>query len=154
MKKILFICSGNTCRSPMAEGIFRKISNERGIKVEALSAGIFAGEGLKAAKHAICAALEKGANISSHKSRALEEMILSDADLILTMTNQYKELLIENFPICNGKIYTLKEYNGAYPSDLDIHDPFGSDLENYRKCADEIENELNKLFEKSRSWME
>lgn len=142
MKKILFVCSGNTCRSPMAEGLFRKIAFEKDIQVEVLSAGIFAEIGSQAAHHAIQVALEKGVDIKNHKSQNINDLIMKDADFVLTMTLKHKELLANTAPQYKDKISTLKEYNHSKRESLDIKDPYGGDKEAYKKCAEEIEKEL------------
>lgn len=145
MRKVLFVCTGNTCRSPMAEGIFRKIAAEKDVRFEILSAGIFAREGMKASDEAVIAAAEKGINISDHVSQSVTHEILNDANLILTMTEGHKKLLLERAPEYKDKIFTLKEFNGKQ-NEIDIEDPFGQGLGAYRECIQELGSEINQLM--------
>lgn len=130
----------------MAEGIFRKIAGERKLKLEVLSAGIFAKSGRKAAAAAIEAAKEKGVDIKKHRSRQLEREILEDADLVLTMTTAHKNHILEIMPEINGRVYTLKEYARGETGE-EMSEFAGEDIANLRRCANEIETELQLLFD-------
>lgn len=142
--KYLFVCTGNTCRSPMAEGIFNKIAKERGLDDTAGSAGIFAAEGGSASKNAVDALAEKGADISGHKSRRVTPEMLAEYDEILTMTNSHADILRSALPQFGYKIRTLSESAGGSG---EISDPFGGDLDAYRACRDEIERLVEKLWD-------
>jgi len=147
MEKVLFVCTENTCRSPIAEGLFRKIASEKEISLEVISAGVFANAGHKASKEALHVSLEKGIDLSKHSTKLISQEIVEDADIVLTMTTKHKELLISIFPELKDKIFTLKEYNGKKVTDHNITNPMGGDLEGYRKCANEIECELELFAE-------
>ena len=147
MKKVLFVCTENTCRSPIAEGLFRKIASEKEIELEVISAGVFANAGHKASKEAIHVSLEKGIDLSKHATKLISHEIIADADIVLTMTTKHKELLLSIFPELEEKIFTLKEYNGKEVIDHNINNPIGGDLDGYRKCANEIECELELFVE-------
>ncbi len=147
MKKVIFVCTENTCRSPIAEGIFRKVVAERGIQLEILSAGIFARAGQTASKEAVQVSLEKGIDISKHQAIALDHEIMASADLIITMTDKQKSLVEGICPDYEEKIYTLKEFNGKEIKELNIKDPLGGDVLAYRNCANELECELELFAE-------
>lgn len=102
---ILFVCTGNTCRSPMAEALLKSRTDEYQVE----SAGIYAGEGERANKHTIAVLKEKNIPIV-HKSQGITEQKLHWADLILTMTTSHKQSLILQHPNFQEKYFTLKEY--------------------------------------------
>ena len=130
MDDIIFICSGNTCRSPMAEGLFRARGGEKKTGLTAASAGLFTQNGLPASPNAVTAARELGADIAGHRSRMLTPELVREARFLVCMTGAHYDRLCELFPDCADKIFTL------LPED--ISDPFGGDLEIYRRAAAEI----------------
>lgn len=146
--KILFICTGNTCRSPMAEGILRDMLEEAGLDMEVASAGIYALDGDRAAANALGVLEEKSIDISKHRAETIHGDLIDGADLILTMGGSHKNLLLGNFNIPHKKIYTLKEF--AYGRQEDVADPFGGDIHIYRRTRDEIYAALEKVVEKLR----
>lgn len=103
--KILFVCTGNTCRSPMAEALFKNKTDTYQVE----SAGIYAGKGERANKHTIEVLEEKGISLS-HQSQAVTRRKLHWADLVLTMTTSHKQSLILQYPNGQEKYFTLKEY--------------------------------------------
>ena len=137
MSKIVFVCTGNTCRSPMAQGLFLKLLRERGVTdVEVVSAGTSAADGLPASEHAIAAATELGADISGHRSRQVSHELLDRADAIFCMTDGHAEIVSALAPA--EKIFTLP---GGVP------DPYGGDLNAYRACAAAILDKLRPIAE-------
>lgn len=145
MKSILFICTGNTCRSSMAEAMFSAMLKDAGLDMEVASAGtaVFFRGG--ASEQAVEVMKERGVDLSGHRSRPVGIHDLEKADLVLTMTRGHKRAVLEMAPALSGKVFTLKEYvrDGS-----DISDPFGGTVEDYRACADEIEEALKKLVKK------
>ena len=130
--RILFVCTGNTCRSPMAEALLKKNTTEH----TASSAGLFVLTPSPAAENAKAIMKRYGLDISSHRSRQLTGEMVEKADLILTMTNGHKAALTSVFPGAIPKTFTLPEYAGQ---NGDIKDPFGGDLALYTECAETIE---------------
>ncbi len=138
--KIVFVCTGNTCRSPMAEYLFKDLMEKMNIyNMEVTSAGIFAFEGEEPSKFSVRVMLEKGIDISSHKSKRLTIDLVKEASIVYTMTKDQLFILKEMYPKFKDKILTLGEE--------DIEDPFGLDIEKYREVRDKIEKEIIKIIE-------
>lgn len=152
---ILIVCTGNTCRSSMAEGIFKHLLKNSGKdNIKVTSAGINAFEGDGANEKAIYTLNKMGIDILNHKARQLTDKIINDSDLILTMTNSHKRMILNAVPEYSNKVYTLKEYafisnnEDIKGKNLDIVDPFGLDYNVYEKVAKEIEENLKKIINK------
>lgn len=139
---VLFVCTGNTCRSPMAAALFNKIAVERNLDVRIESAGLFAHDGDPASTEAIIAMKKYGIDLLGHHAQTINTELLEKSDLILTMTAAHK-MVIE--PSAQGKTYTLCEYAGM---DGDIPDPYGGDVAEYEECADKIYEALLKAADR------
>ncbi len=131
-KEILFVCTGNTCRSPMAEGIFSSLPNKGYF---AASAGIFAENGAKASENSVLALSEIGIDIKNHHAKQLNAEILNRADLIITLTDSHKSAILSLNEGLKNKVITLGEFAGKI---TDVSDPFGGSIKVYRRCRDEI----------------
>jgi len=170
MKQILFVCTGNTCRSCMAEAVFNHIvSNDDGLSgnFSASSSGIAAFEGDTASENAISVMKKRmGIDLSNHRARKVDKEQIEKADLILTMTKSQKNALISIYSEAAGKVFTLKEFaaeskceDGSEPenhtdvndNDTDIVDPFGMPIEVYESCAEEIEKAVRSLISRLKS---
>lgn len=148
MYNILFVCTGNTCRSCMAEGILNSIIKERGLEGRYLasSAGLYAFPGDKASENAVKAMDEMGIDIRDHYARQLNKGIIDDAYIIFAMTAGHKKAIIEKYPDFIGKVFTLKEYVDGTEGDID--DPYGGSLEIYRKCGTQLKEYIMKAMDK------
>ncbi|MCY6958773.1 low molecular weight protein arginine phosphatase [Clostridium brassicae] len=142
--QVLFVCTGNTCRSCMAESIFNSVSNLDNVK--AISAGIAVVPGSKTSKNTSLLIKENfSIDLSDRYSVQLKEEMLKECDLILTMTSYIKDILVERFQQHKEKIYTLSEYVNFKE---DIIDPYGGDLEVYRDTFDILKEAICLLLNK------
>jgi len=114
MKRVLFVCTGNTCRSPMAEGLFRLLAEEKRLDAEVRSAGVAAVDGMQISTNAAVILRDKGA-APAVTSRELTGNLIHWSDLILTMTMSHKKELISQYPEAVDKTYTLKEFAWSDP---------------------------------------
>lgn len=145
--KIMFICTGNICRSAMAHWLLKKKLEERNIKnVEVYSAGIYAVEGDTSTYEAIEVMEEYGVDLKKHRATKVQNSNIKDVDIILCMTLSHKRDLIYMYPELKEKIYTLKEYVNDEKNGVEIRDPWGYDIVTYRFCASEIDACLDKLI--------
>lgn len=121
MRRVLFVCTGNTCRSPMAEALFRRLAEERGIEAEVRSAGVSALDGQEMSGHSQEVLRKRGIAAESFRSSSLTESLVEWADLILTMTSLHKRMVMERFPSAVDKTYALKEYAHTDPETAKLY---------------------------------
>lgn len=145
--KILFVCSGNTCRSPLAEAIARRMfAVASRADVDVSSAGTQARDGSSASDGAILVGIERGLDLSTYRSRMITPEIIAENDLILVMSLQHIERIKELNP--NANVHLLAGYASGEQEGRTIQDPFGGDLDSYRETADDLELELSGLLER------
>jgi len=145
--RILFVCTGNTCRSPMAEAIARQVAEERGLTdVVVSSAGTGAYEGSTASDGALLVGIEHGTDLAGHRSRPLTRELVANADTILVMSPQH--LLRAQELGGESKAYLLTDFASHGGSVRTVTDPFGGDLEAYRTTYEELEQEIRRVFDR------
>jgi protein-tyrosine-phosphatase len=138
---ILFVCSGNTCRSPLAAARFRQLLVERGQEdIAVSSAGTGAYDGAPASEGAYLVAMERGLDLGAHRARLLTPELVASADLILTMSSGH----VARVQRLGGddRVWLLGEYAGEEGVAAEVSDPFGLDVEIYRRTLDQLDQLL------------
>ncbi|MEH7180693.1 low molecular weight protein arginine phosphatase [Neobacillus vireti] len=146
MQRILFVCTGNTCRSPMAEAILK---NKKIDGFEVKSAGIYAATGSEASAHAK-KVLDDHQIEHDHSSTLLDTESVRWANVILTMTASHKYAILQQYPETSDKVFTLKEFTGE-EFYVDVVDPFGGSLAIYQETYQELDQLITKAIEKIQS---
>ena len=140
---IMFVCTGYTCRSPMAEGFMKhilKLNNNNHCNV--ISRGIYVGINSKTSSYSIKALSEYDINISSHIPMQISLSDIENSDIIITMTQSHKDALNMAYSGYEDKIMSISEF-----TDNDIKDPYGCDYEVYKICAKDIFNACNLIYD-------
>ena len=140
----LFVCTGNTCRSAMAEYFFR-LALPTGSRWRAMSAGVSTSDGKPASMNTLQAVAELGGDIGAHRSRQMTRQLASDAAVIVAMTHGHADFLHDFFCVPRAKIVLLGSFIPKTTDDS-IHDPFGGDISEYRRCRDLIRKAMPGLI--------
>jgi len=146
-KRILLVCTGNICRSPLAAALLDRALAQRGIDgIEVGSAGTGAWDGAPVSEGAYLVGLERGLDLSAHRARLLTRELVEDADLILTMARHHRARVDELGG--ESRVFVLGEYAGREGDEAEVSDPFGGDLEVYRDTCAELEALLDTAVER------
>jgi len=140
--KVLFVCTGNLCRSPMAEYLAKAVARERGWDIKVRSAGTHAVYGEPAFRQAIAVLEEWGIDARDHRSQPVDWDLLDWADIVLTMEEWHKCYLLARAPELDGKVFVLTEFVGETG---EVPDPYGETHFAYQ----EVRNQLFQLVEKA-----
>lgn len=152
IKSVLFVCTGNSCRSTMAEGLLKKSLIKLGKRnIEVYSAGTRAVTGLPPVFETVKVMREENIDVSGFRSKMLTDDMIKKADLILVMEEAHKDEVLRRVPEASGKTHLLKEYANHYDSDsserTEILDPIGRPMEDYKHCLGLIKKEIDRIAE-------
>lgn len=150
VKSVLLVCTGNSCRSIMAEGVLKKYLNELGKgDIEVASAGIFAMDGMSPTQETVAVMGEEGIDVSGFRSKSLTDEHIKKADLILVMAGHHMDDIIARVPAAASKTHMLKQFGLKCETqaceDMDIEDPIGKDKDFYRGVLLKIKKEMKRI---------
>ena len=147
MSLILFVCTGNICRSPMAEGLLRHRLAQQGLsnRHRVASAGVWALDGHAASEHSIAVMAERDIEIGHHIAHTITAGDVAEAELILVMSREHQEIIRSTWPQYGWKVFRLSEMAGKR---RDVREPYGGPIDEYRSCADTIEEYLDRGYDR------
>jgi len=149
IKSVLFVCTGNLCRSPMAEGMLKdRLEKKKKTGVHVSSAGTWGLDGENAAAHAIAVCRDRGIDISEHKARRVTDGMIREGDLIVVMEFDHFHAILEMCPDADKKTRMLTQFgDGERHFYEPVPDPYGRRKRQYVKCFEQMDKHLEVLFE-------
>ena len=150
IKRILVVCTGNSCRSVMAKGLLKKMLQDRK-DIFVVSAGIAALPGLRPTRETIDVMAQHHIDVSSHLTQRLTNQMVEDSDLVLVMERIHREEILNRLPHAKKKVFLLKEYADTIPrfsSEVDVPDPIAKSPDVYESCFRMIQEAIEKVVKK------
>ncbi len=147
MSMILFVCTGNVCRSPMAVGLLRHRLSEEGLEAgrQVLSAGVWAIDNAPPSDNAIAVMAERGIDIRDHVAHTITADDVVEADLILVMSREHEQMIRLTWPQYGWKVHRLSEMSGKH---RDVADPYGASMAEYRTCVETLSEYIDQGFQR------
>lgn len=150
MKRLLVVCTGNSCRSVMAKGLLRKMLQDRQ-DILVASAGVAALPGFRPTRETVEVMAKHGIDVSSHLTQRLTNQMVEEADLIFVMERIHRQEILNRVPSAKKKIFLLREYADPVPGspvDIEIPDPIAKSMDVYESCFRIIQESVEKVVKK------